>query len=129
MHPFTEVTELIGNEHLEQIRLRDSQTGQQEMRPFRHVYLMTGASPNTEWLGSCIALDDKGFILTGPNLTADHLEQFSWPLKRRPHLLETSTPGVFAAGDVRSGSVKRVASGVGEGSLTISFLHQVLASE
>ena len=129
VHPFTEVTELFGDQHLEQIALRNSKTGLQDLRPFRHVYLMTGACPNTEWLTDCIALDEKGFILTGPNLTLEHLEHFGWPLKRRPYLLETSTPGVFAAGDVRAGSVKRVASGVGEGSLSISFLHQVLASE
>ena len=129
VHPFTEITELFGDLHLEKISLRNNKTGKQDIQSLRHVYLMTGACPNTEWLGNCIALDEKGFILTGPNLTDDLLEHFAWPLKRRPYLLETSTPGVFAAGDVRAGSVKRVASGVGEGSLSISFVHQVLASE
>lgn len=129
LHAHTEITALHGEQHLEGVEIRNSETGAREFKDYRHVYLMTGASPNTGWLGTCLALDDKGFILTGASLTQDHLEHFRWPLQRRPYLLETSTPGVFAVGDVRSGSVKRVASGVGEGSLSVSFIHQVLASQ
>jgi thioredoxin reductase (NADPH) len=90
------------------------------------VFLMTGAVPNTRWLDGCVALDAKGFITTGPDLLPDVLSGARWPLARPPHLLETSLPGVFAVGDVRSGSIKRVASAVGEGSIAISFVHRVL---
>jgi thioredoxin reductase (NADPH) len=129
LHPFTEITALQGDVHLEEVTIHDSKSGETTTKPYRHVYLMTGASPNTEWLRTCVAMDDKGFVLTGPDLTEEHLASFSWPLSRRPYLLETSIPGVFAVGDVRSGSVKRVASGVGEGSLAISFVHQVMAGQ
>jgi thioredoxin reductase (NADPH) len=90
------------------------------------VFVMTGASPNTGWLDGCVAIDASGFIKTGPDLTADDLAAAKWPRARAPHLLETSLPGVFAAGDVRGGNVKRVASAVGEGSIAISFVHRVL---
>ena len=82
---------------------------------------MTGANPNTAWLGGCLALDDKHFIKTGTELGLD------WPLRRAPYPLETSRPGVFAVGDVRAGSIKRVASAVGEGSMAVQFVHKVLA--
>ncbi|HYX72132.1 MAG TPA: hypothetical protein VE732_05125, partial [Nitrososphaera sp.] len=85
-----------------------------------------GAVPNTNWLEGCIALDEKGFIKTGASLSPDDLAQAQWPLKRTPHLLETSLPGVFAVGDVRSGNLKRVASAVGEGAIAVAFVHQVL---
>jgi len=88
--------------------------------------MMTGAVPNTGWLGQCIALDDKGFVKTGPDLTHEDLEAAGWPLARSPYLLETSRPGVFAVGDVRGGNIKRVASAVGEGSIAVAFVHQVL---
>jgi thioredoxin reductase (NADPH) len=84
-----------------------------------------GAIPNTAWLGGCLALDTKGFIKTGPDLSQEDLMAAHWPLLRNPHLLETSLPGVFAVGDVRAGNVKRVASAVGEGSIAIAFVHQV----
>jgi len=87
---------------------------------------MTGADPNTSWLNGCIALDSKGFIKTGPDLSPENLSATGWPLTRQPYLLETSLPGVFAVGDVRGGSIKRVASAVGEGSIAISFVHKVL---
>ena len=87
---------------------------------------MTGAIPNTQWLGGCVALDAHGFIKTGPDLSKEDLTAAHWPLLRSPHLLETSLPGVFAVGDVRAGNIKRVASAVGEGSIAISFVHQVL---
>jgi thioredoxin reductase (NADPH) len=122
----TEIVSLEGQEHLECVRWRNNQTRQIEVRPIRHVFLMTGAAPNTRWLNGCVALDDKGFIKTGPALSQDELAAAQWPLTRAPHLLETSLPGVFAVGDVRSGNVKRVASAVGEGSIAVSFVHQVL---
>ena len=87
---------------------------------------MTGAMPNTPWLKGCVALDEAGFIKTGPDLSAQDLSASGWPLPRAPHSMETSLPGVFAAGDVRSRSVKRVASAVGEGSVSVQFVHQAL---
>jgi thioredoxin reductase (NADPH) len=87
---------------------------------------MTGADPNTSWLDGCVTLDNKGFIKTGPDLSPENLSAARWPLARQPYLLETNLPGVFAVGDVRGGSIKRVASAVGEGSIAISFVHKVL---
>ncbi len=87
---------------------------------------MTGADPNTRWLDGCVALDTNGFIKTGQDLSTEDLNAAGWPLARHPYLLETSLPRVFAVGDVRGGSIKRVASAVGEGSIAISFVHQVL---
>jgi len=89
---------------------------------------MTGAVPHTGWLDGCIALDDKGFTKTGPDLSPDDLGTAGWPLSRAPYLLETSRPGVLAVGDVRGGNIKRVASAVGEGSISIAFVHQLLSS-
>jgi thioredoxin reductase (NADPH) len=88
---------------------------------------MSGAEAGTGWLNGCVALDGKGFVKTGPDLTPDDLDGSQWPLARPPYLLETSRPGVFAVGDVRCGNIKRVASAVGEGSIAISFVHRVLA--
>jgi thioredoxin reductase (NADPH) len=122
----TEVTELAGDHHLERVCLRDKQSGATEAHAIRHVFVMTGASPSTAWLANCVVLDSHGFIKTGPDLTPDDLHEAGWPLTRAPHLLETSLPGVFAVGDVRSGNVKRVASAVGEGSIAVSFVHQAL---
>ncbi len=122
----TEIVALEGGDHLESVRWRNSQTGQTEEHKISHVFLMTGADPNTRWLEGCVALDAKGFIKTGPDLSPADLSAARWPLARPPYLLETSLPGVFSVGDVRSGSIKRVASAVGEGSTAISFVHQVL---
>ena len=88
---------------------------------------MTGAVPNTSWLDGCVALDAQGLHQDRPGPVADDLADARWPLARPPHLLETSLPGVFAVGDVRAGNVKRVASAVGEGSIAVSFVHQVLS--
>ena len=126
-HVHTEIVGLEGNGHLERIAWRDKQTGQTESHDIRHVFTMTGAVPSTAWLGGCVALDAKGFIKTGPDLTPEDLGDARWLRARPPHLLETSLPGVFAVGDVRSGNIKRVASAVGEGSIAISAVHQVLA--
>ncbi|HEX7233139.1 MAG TPA: FAD-dependent oxidoreductase [Candidatus Binatia bacterium] len=122
----TEIVGCEGGGHLERVRWRDGKTGHIETRDIRHVFLMTGAVPATQWLEDCLALDDKGFIKTGPDLMPEDLTAARWPLTRHPHLLETSLSGVFAVGDVRSGNVKRVASAVGEGSIAISFVHKVL---
>ncbi len=122
----TELVGLEGNGHLEQIRWRDNRDGHIETHDVRHVFIMTGAVPNTRWLERCIVLDDKGFIKTGPDLSHDDLTGAGWPLARPPYLLETSRPGIFAVGDVRDGNVKRVASAVGEGSIAVAFVHQIL---
>jgi thioredoxin reductase (NADPH) len=124
--PHTEIVALEGGDHLESVRWRNSQTGQTEEHKISHVFVMTGAAPNTHWLDGCVALDAKGFIKTGPDLSPENLSAAHWPLARPPYLLETSLPGVFAVGDVRGGSIKRVASAVGEGSIAISFVHKVL---
>jgi thioredoxin reductase (NADPH) len=124
--PHTEIEALEGGNHLDSIRWRDNQTGETEEHNIRHVFVMTGADPNTSWLNGCVALDARGFIKTGPDLSAENLSAARWPLARGPYLLETSLPGVFAAGDVRGGSIKRVASAVGEGSIAISLVHKVL---
>ena len=92
----------------------------------RHVFMMTGAVPNTHWLDGCIALDDKGFVKTGPDLSSEELAAAKWAHTRSPYLLETNRPGIFAVGDVRGGNIKRVASAVGEGSIAVAFVHQVL---
>jgi thioredoxin reductase (NADPH) len=126
LRPHTEIVALEGGDHLESVRWRNNQTGQIEEHNIRHVFVMTGADPNTRWLNGCVALDSKGFIKTGPDLLPEDLSIARWPLVRPPYLLETSLPGVFAIGDVRGSSIKRVASAVGEGSIAISFVHQVL---
>jgi len=122
----TELTALAGGDHLESVSWRNSRTGAVETRALRHVFVMAGATPSTRWLDHCIALDANGFIKTGPDISVDELSGGGWTLARRPHLLETSLPGVFAVGDVRAGNIKRVASAVGEGSIAISFVHQTL---
>jgi thioredoxin reductase (NADPH) len=124
--PHTEIEAFEGDNHLDSIRWRNNQTGQTEEHNIRHVFVMTGADPNTSWLNGCVALDTRGFIKTGPDLSPENLSAARWPLAREPYLLETSLPGVFAAGDVRGGSIKRVASAVGEGSIAISLVHKVL---
>jgi thioredoxin reductase (NADPH) len=126
VRPHTEITALEGGDHLERVRWRNHQTGASETHAIRHVFAMTGAVPNTRWLEGCVALDTQGFIKTGPDLSLEDLAAARWPLARAPHLLETSLPGVFAVGDVRGGNIKRVASAVGEGSIAVAFVHQVL---
>jgi thioredoxin reductase (NADPH) len=126
LRPNTEIVTLEGDKHLESVLWRNNQTGQTEGHQIGHVFVMTGATPNTRWLDGCTMLDTKGFIKTGPDLLPENLSASGWPLARQPYLLETSLPGVFAVGDVRGGSIKRVASAVGEGSIAISLVHQVL---
>jgi len=127
LHPCTELVAVEGETHLAGVRWRDSRTLAEEARPIRHVFVMAGATPATDWVAGCLALDANGFIKTGPELAHEELDAAQWPLARAPYLLETSVPGVFAVGDVRSGNIKRVASAVGEGSIAISFVHRVLA--
>jgi thioredoxin reductase (NADPH) len=126
LHAHTEITTLNGNDHLSRVAWRDNQTGAVEEHEIRHVFLMTGAVPNTSWLEGCVAMDTNRFVKTGPDLSKEDLAGAHWPLSRDPLLLETTLPGVFAVGDVRSGSMKRVASAVGEGSVAISFVHRAL---
>lgn len=120
LHPYTEIIELQGDHHLEQVTWKHLKTGEVKTHPIRHVFLMIGAQPNTGWLNGCLATDDKGFIKTGQGLGGDSSG-------RPPMMLETSVPGVFAVGDVRSGSIKRVASAVGEGAMSVSHVHAFLA--
>jgi thioredoxin reductase (NADPH) len=123
----TEIVALEGERHLERVRWRASAGGEVETHPIRHVFLMTGAEPNTAWLAGGVALDDKGFVKTGTDLRLRELAAARWPLERAPYLLETSVPGIFAVGDVRAGNVKRVASAVGEGSISVQLVHKALA--
>ncbi len=124
----TSLEALEGQRHLEQVTWRsDGQAS--ERRPIRHVFLMTGASPNSAFLHGCLELDSQGFVKTGAELSDEALARWRWLEQRRPQLLETSLPGVFAVGDVRSASVKRVASAVGEGSICVSLVHQYLAAQ
>jgi thioredoxin reductase (NADPH) len=119
-------TELVGLEgagRLQRVRWRSD--GAVESHEVAHAFIMTGATPSTRWLDGRVTLDASGFIKTGPDLTPDELAAAHWPLARPPYLLETSLPGVFAVGDVRSGNVKRVASAVGEGSIAVAFIHRI----
>ncbi len=125
----TELIGLIGEGSLEEVSWANRKTQQISTLPAHHVFVMTGASPNTGWLRGCLALDDKGFILTGRDLPLFAPREVTppWPLMRAPQLFESSLPGVFAVGDVRAGSVKRVASAVGEGAIVVSLVHRALA--
>jgi thioredoxin reductase (NADPH) len=127
LHTNTEIVALAGDGHLDCVQWRDNRTGKLETHRIQHVFVMAGALPNTRWLEGCVALDANGFVKTGSDLSKDDLAAARWPLSRPPTLLETSRPGVFAVGDARAGSVKRVASAVGEGSIAISFVHRALA--
>jgi thioredoxin reductase (NADPH) len=125
--PFTQVVEAHGDEHLEALTLLHSDTGARERVPATALFIFIGAMPRTEWLEGTVQRDRYGFIPTGAELLREGKRPRGWDADREPFLLEASVPGVFAAGDVRSGSVKRVASGVGEGAIAVSFVHQYLA--
>ncbi|MCU0868537.1 MAG: FAD-dependent oxidoreductase [Burkholderiales bacterium] len=125
--PFHRIVRVDGDEHLESVTLEDVRDGRCSTRPGAAVFVFIGAEPHTDWLGDAVARDARGFALTGRDLGAAGTPAGGWTAARDPFLLETSVPGVFAAGDVRAGSMKRVAAAVGEGSMAVSFVHQVLA--
>jgi thioredoxin reductase (NADPH) len=127
LRPRTQVETLEGDDRLQTVRWRRVDSGQSETRPIRHLFSMTGADPNTAWLNGCLALDDKNFVKTGPDLDGPSHNADRWPLARRRYLMETNVPGVFAVGDVRADSVKRVASAVGEGAICVLLIHKALA--
>jgi thioredoxin reductase (NADPH) len=124
----TEITALEGKGRLEKVTWRTGPNGTPETHAIGHVFLMTGAVPNTEWLQGCVALDDKGFVRTGPDLHTESGTPDGWPLSRPPLHLETTIPGIFAVGDVRCGSSKRVAAAVGEGSVCVQLIHRLLST-
>ena len=126
LHVRTQVTSLAGSDRLERVTWHNAIDAKDTTSDIRHVFSMTGAVPNTDWLQGCVPLDDRGFVRAGSDLRAEDLLAARWPLPRAPYLMETGVPGVFAVGDVRSGSVKRVASAVGEGSISIQLVHRVL---
>ena len=126
VHFGTEIVALEGDTQLEQVSWKDKNKDEVCSHKIRHVFIMAGGSPHTAWLQNCVVLDQNGFILTGRDLDPT-LHDFRWPLSRTPQIFETSLPGVFAVGDVRSGNVKRVAAAVGEGSISIYLVHRVLA--
>jgi len=120
----TEVASMSGDGHLQCLTLKTP--GGEEVRPATSIFIFIGAAPKTDWLPKDIAVDNKGFILAGPDLKARAAA--AWKLEREPYLLESSVPGIFVAGDVRFNSIKRCASAVGEGSIAVQFMHQYLAT-
>jgi thioredoxin reductase (NADPH) len=129
VHPFTQVDSGGGDEHLERLVLVDSRTGERTTVDASYLFIFIGAEPGTEWLDGVLARDQHGFVLTGPDLLSGGKRPAGWTLPRDPYHLECSVPGVFAAGDVRSDSVKRVASAVGEGAMAISLVHRYLEGQ
>jgi thioredoxin reductase (NADPH) len=121
------VVEVHGDTHLEAISIHCAETGDTTKLPTNLLSIFIGAEPNTDWLSGVVERDERGFILTGTDLIREGKRPKGWQLERNPYWVETSVPGVFAAGDVRYGSVKRVASGVGEGSIAVQFTHQYLS--
>jgi thioredoxin reductase (NADPH) len=123
----TQITDLEGDSRLERVTWHCTLDNRTETNAIRHVFLMTGAVPNTNWLEGCLALDEKGFVRTGADLDANDMTSGRWPLTRQPYMFETTVPRIFAVGDVRCGSVKRVAAAVGEGSACVQLVHRALA--
>jgi thioredoxin reductase (NADPH) len=123
----TQITDLEGDSRLERVTWHCTLDNRTETSAIRHVFLMTGAVPNTNWLEGCLALDEKGFVRTGTDLNANDMTSGRWPLTRQPYMFETTVPRIFAVGDVRCGSVKRVAAAVGEGSACVQLVHRALA--
>ena len=122
----SEVTAVEGDSHLEALSIRNRGSGSEETVKAGHLFVFIGAAPRTEWLDGVVARDSRGFVLTGPDLITDGRRPRGWTLDRDPYFLEASAPGVFAAGDVRASSVKRVASAVGEGAMAIQLIHSYL---
>jgi thioredoxin reductase (NADPH) len=125
LHYKTEIVDLAGDNHLEQVTWLDKSSDESSVHNIRHLFIMAGASPRTDWLKDCLLLDSKGFILTGRELI-EATETARRP-QTPPQMLETNLPGVFAVGDVRSGNLKRVASAVGEGAIAVLMVHRALA--
>jgi thioredoxin reductase (NADPH) len=121
-----EVVAVSGSDHLERLRIADRAAGTEEEVEATWLFVFIGAAPCTDWLGKEVLRDENGFVLTGPDLLTDGHLPADWPLERHPYFLETSVPGVFAAGDVRGQSVKRVASAVGEGAMAVTLVHRYL---
>ncbi|KAF0965963.1 FAD-dependent oxidoreductase [Rhodococcus sp. T7] len=126
VRPCTEVIGVEGDAHLEKIRLRNNATGDEQTVDAGFLFLFIGAAPRTDWLDGVVARDENGFVVSGPDLVVDGKPPRGWPLDRLPHHLETSVPGIFAAGDVRSESAKRVASAVGEGAMAVMLVHRYI---
>jgi thioredoxin reductase (NADPH) len=127
--PCTEVVRIEGDDRVSALVIRDIRDGETRRLEASHLFIFIGAQPATGFTADELILDDKGFVKTGDALSVDDLHSAGWKLTRRPYLLETSCPRVFAAGDVRAGSVKRVASAVGEGSICVQFIHQTLSAD
>ncbi|MBW4595649.1 MAG: FAD-dependent oxidoreductase [Brasilonema angustatum HA4187-MV1] len=121
------IVQVHGETHLEAITIADATIGEKQTVPTKLLFIFIGAKPHTDWLTNVVERDEQGFILTGPNLMGNERCSKAWKLDRQPFLLESSVPGIFVAGDVRCGSVKRVASGVGEGAIAVQFIHQYLS--
>jgi thioredoxin reductase (NADPH) len=124
----TEISAVHGADRLEAITYRNTETGEERTVPTPAIFIFIGARPHTEFLRDVVELSEEGFVLTGPDLTRNRQRPKRWPLDRQPYLMETSVPGIFAAGDVRHGVVRRVASAVGQGSIVVSFVHEYLKS-
>jgi thioredoxin reductase (NADPH) len=122
----SEIVGVSGDEHLERVRIADRAAGTEEEVLTSWLFVFIGAAPYTDWLPKEVLRDDRGFVLTGPDLVVDGELPADWPLERHPYFLETSVPGVFAAGDVRGQSVKRVASAVGEGAMAVTLIHRYM---
>ncbi|NGM15755.1 FAD-dependent oxidoreductase [Verrucosispora sp. WMMA2044] len=129
VHPYTEVAGAAGDEHLQRLTLRDTRTGEQREVVTSWLFVFIGAEPRTGWLDGTLVRDERGFVVTGPDLVAGGRRPAGWSLPREPYHLESSVPGVFAAGDVRAASVKRVASAVGEGAMAVSLVHRYLEAQ
>jgi thioredoxin reductase (NADPH) len=122
----SEIVGASGSDHLERLTIADRKAGTEEEVDASWLFVFIGAAPCTDWIGKEVVRDDNGFVLTGPDLLIDGQLPAEWPLERQPYFLETSVPGVFAAGDVRGQSVKRVASAVGEGAMAVTLIHRYL---
>jgi thioredoxin reductase (NADPH) len=128
VYTHSEVTAVFGDDHLEKVSYRLNLEEREDTLDAAALFTFIGARPCTDWLRNVIQLDERGFVLAGPQIMVDGKCPEGWPLDRDPFLLETSVPGVFVAGDVRSNSIKRVASAVGEGSIAVQFIHQYLSN-
>jgi thioredoxin reductase (NADPH) len=120
------VTAVQGQDHLESLTLLNQKTGQHETVSAVALFIYIGATPRTDWLGDLLERDEQGYLLTGPDLEGREKDMVRWTLSRKPYFLESSVPGIFVAGDIRHGSVKRIASAVGEGAMAVTFIHQYL---